>query len=210
MSDPAAFSQDDAYRRWQAPAIAPGNSHTDDQPTAADLINAEAQARAEGYEAGRREGMQAAEHEMRRRAEQLDALLESLSEPLAVIDAAVEQQLVELTLAIARQVIQRELMQKPDEIVAVVREAVAALPPTESTVYIHVHPEDARLLREVLSIDGEHSYWRLQEDAGIARGGCRVVSGYAEADARLETRLRELAARLLGGERSNDPEPEAQ
>ena len=210
MSDPAAFSQDDAYRRWQAPTIAPGSSDTANQATAADLINAEEQARAEGYEAGRREGVKAAEHEVRQRTEQLDALLVSLSEPLTAIDAAVEEQLVKLTLAIARQVIQRELMQSPDEIVAVVREAVAALPPTESTVYIHVHPQDARLLREVLSIDEEHSYWRLQEDAGITRGGCRVVSGYAEADARLETRLQELAARLLGGERSDDLEAEDQ
>lgn len=205
MSDPAAFYQADSYRRWEAPSIVADSGRSGNQPTATELADAEAFARAEGYEAGRREGIQAAEKEIQQRTRQLDALLESLSEPLAAVNEAVERKLVELALAIARQVIRRELAQHPDEIVAVVREAVAALPPSERTVYIHVHPDDARLLREVLSIDeDERSYWRLQEDAGISRGGCRVVSGYAEADACLETRIQELAARLLGGERSDD------
>lgn len=208
MSDPVAFYQTDSYRRWQAPTIAADNG-TAGKPTATDLADAEAFARAEGYETGRREGIQAGEKEIQQRISQLDALLDSLGEPLALIDEAVEHKLVELTLAIARQVIRRELAQQPGEIVAVVREAVAVLPPSERTVYIHVHPDDARLLREVLSLDDhERSYWRLQEDAGISRGGCRVVSGYAEADARLETRIQELAARMLGGERSDDMEPE--
>lgn len=202
MSDAAYSSSPDQYRRWQAPLLAGDDDQAADQPTAADLVDAEALARAEGYEAGHREGWQAAEAEIRQRTSQLDSLLSALADPLAAINDAVERQLVELALAIARQVIHRELMQHPDEIVAVVREAVAALPASERSVQIHVHPEDARLLREILAIDDEQSYWRLQEDAAIARGGCRVVSGYAEADARLESRIEEIATRLLDGESS--------
>ena len=57
---------------------------------------------AAGREAGREAGRAASEQEQARRGERLDALLAALGEPLEAVDEAVEEELAQLALAVAR------------------------------------------------------------------------------------------------------------
>ena len=59
-------------------------------------------------------------------------------------------------------------------------------------------------MREVLGGDSEEAPWRLLEDPGVGRGGCRVESQYSRVDATVEGRLQAVFAQVLGGERSED------
>jgi len=98
-------------------------------------------------------------------------------------------------MAIARQVVQRELSTQPEQIRDVVTQAIAALPAGNRHVRIHLHPEDAHLLAENLDVHDGGS-WKIIEDASLTRGGCIVDTGATRIDARLETRLQDILARL--------------
>jgi len=158
----------------------------------------------EGYQAGFDEGIKAGRGEVLTQVEKLSQILDFMSRPLDELDAVVEEELVFLTTAIARQLIRRELKTAPDEIVAVVRQAVGLLPVASQEVCVHLHPEDARLVREVLVLKGAEQSWRIQEDLTLSRGGCKVNSALSRIDASVETRLGAVIATLLGDEREHN------
>lgn len=207
----------EAFDRWQAPGVdAPVKTEKELLPerpgatvqeleqlqqAAYDEGFAEGRAagRKQGYAEGQAEGFAAGEEEARALAQRMRQIFDALAEPIRQLDESVEQALTSLALAIAQQIIRRELSLQPGEILAVVREAVALLPLSAHEVSIRLHPEDARFMRETLS-GGEES-WKLIEDTSITPGGCHVVSGSTQINATLEQRIALLAQELLGDER---------
>jgi flagellar assembly protein FliH len=180
-----------------------------------DLDAIERDAFDKGFAEGRQAGLaaaqqeqQAAQAEIAARVRQLDEVLQFMARPIADLDREVQLQLAALAGAIARQVVRREIKIHPDEIVAVIRETVALLPVSARDVRVHLHPEDARLVRERLSeVSGDRA-WSIAEDPILSRGGCRVTSENSMIDAQLEQRLGAAIAVVLGDTRSGtDSEP---
>lgn len=157
---------------------------------------------AAGREAGYQAGYRAGEKEVKKLARRMDQLVRQLDRPLEQMDEEVEQALTELAVHLARQIIYRELRLQPGEIVRVIREAVGLLPVGARNVEVHLHPDDARFLRETLSADGDTEHaWQLVDDPAISRGGCRVSTQTSHIDATLEHRLAQLAQQVLGNGR---------
>jgi len=186
--------------RWELPEVG-GGSHG---PTARQLEEIQRAAWEEGFAAGRREGLERGAAEVRARVAALERVLDALAAPLAAVDEAVEEELVALALAVARQIIRRELRTSPGEVVAAVREALAALPSGARSVRLVLHPEDAAIVRETLSAPEDERRWRIEEDPTLTRGGCRVLTETSHVDATVERRLGAVIARVLGGEREED------
>lgn len=157
-----------------------------------------------GFREGRSEGLQQGQAEAAELVRRMRGLLESMAEPAAELDDAVEEELLALILSLAQQIIRRELHTQPGEIVGVIREAVALLPLSAREVKVQVHPDDAAFIRETLG-EGETA-WQLVDDPGITRGGCVINSTRSRVDATLEHRLAALAADLLGDGRRQVPE----
>jgi len=198
-------------RPWRAPPLVSGVEDTGKEqekltlPTADQIEAMHREAREEGFSQGLKEGLEAARAQLEARFEQLDAMMDCLSRPLAELDARVEDELVLLSLAIAKQLIRRELKTDPGHVVGVIRAAVARLPVSDNRVVIELHPEDAALVRDVLNLDEEgESGWRIREVPTLTRGGCRIDNGESHIDATVETRINQIVASLFGGERAVD------
>ena len=159
---------------------------------------------AEGYQRGFAEGLSTGRDEVLLRVQKLEQILTAMSSPLAVLDKAVEEELTALAIGIAKQLVRRELRASPGEIVAVVREAVGLLPVASMGIQIRLHPEDARLIREVLSLGpDDQPVWQIIEDQALSRGGCVVNSELSRIDATVEKRLGAVIATVLGDEREH-------
>ena len=146
--DPAAAGE---VRLWSAPPVgetavdpATGGEEVLPLPTPEEIERIQRQAYEEAYAQGLEAGRQAGEEAVRARAAELAAVLRSLARPLEALDERVESELVHLVVAVARQLIRREIRTDPGHIVAAVREAVGVLPSSDATVHLHLHPEDAR------------------------------------------------------------------
>ncbi len=167
----------------------------------------------QGFEEGLRQGRERAEQseslieierqQLQARVQHFEQLLKALADPVSQVDKEVEDQLVELVLAVSRQLIRRELKADPGQIIAVVREAVSLLPVAAREYRLALHPEDAELVREALAMDDSDGDrpWTIVEDPTLTRGGCRVVSEASYIDATVERQLAAVAAHLLGDER---------
>jgi flagellar assembly protein FliH len=176
--------------------------------TVQELEDVERRAYEEAYAKGRAEGLAAAEKEMRpqlqqlqARIERLDAIVGTLARPLQEMDAVVEDQLVQLALTVSRHLVRRELRIDPSQVIAIVRETVMLLPAATRDVRVHLHPEDAAVVREKLAAPTGERVWTIVEDPVMSRGGCRVTTDTAQIDARLETRIGTVVSALLGEER---------
>lgn len=193
--------------RWQVPEVGAAARPRAVPATVRHLEGLEAQAREEGFARGLSEGRKAAEDELAGKVRMLDGLIRALAAPLEDVDAEVEAELAQLAMAVARQLVRRELRTSPAEVIGAVRQALRALPAHARKVKVSVHPEDAALIRAHLGLGaGEHA-WDLVEDSMIGRGGCLVSSEHSRVDARVESRLAAIAAAVLGGERTDDAPP---
>jgi flagellar assembly protein FliH len=99
--------------------------------------------------------------------------------------------------------VRRELRTDPAQLIAIIRETVALLPAATRDVRVHLHPEDATIVREKLATPTADRAWTIVEDPVMTRGGCRVTTDTAHIDQRLETRIRNIMATLLGEERTD-------
>jgi flagellar assembly protein FliH len=168
-----------------------------------------AQGRDAGHEAGYQEGLAAARAEMQQHIERakaqvarLEAMFDLLNAPLQQMNEEVEQQLLSLATTIARHVVRRELKTDPAQVIAIIRETVGLLPASARDVRVHLHPEDATVVRECLAATTADRAWTIVEDPVLTRGGCKVTTDTALIDARVEKRLNEVIAAVLGDERT--------
>lgn len=170
-------------------------------PTVGGLADLQAEAHKEAFEQGLAEGREAGRAEVRAQVERLAGMFYDLAKPFDVLDAEVERELLTLAMALARQIVRRELKTDPTQIIGIIREAIAALPVATRDVRVHLHPEDAAVVKEHLAPTENERAWTIIEDPVMARGGCQISTATSRIDARLETRLGSILSELLGTER---------
>lgn len=157
----------------------------------------------EGFATGEKEGFHSTQLKVRQEAEAaLAARLASLEElmghllvPIAEQDSQIEKSLVELVGHIARQVIQRELVNDSSQIEKVLREALKLLPMGASNIRIFVNPQD---FEQIKALREKHEEtWKIQEDDALQPGGCRIETEHSRIDATIETRITQAIAQLF-------------
>lgn len=199
------MSEDSAARKaaaWEVPAI--DGSDGKGYLTAGRLQELQQQAYDEAFQKGHAEGVAAGEQTIRQRAARYEELLRALSKPFDQLDESVEKQLVELAIAMVKQLFRREIKINPTHVIGVVRESVQLLPIASRNVQVHLHPDDASLVRESLSPAEGEPAWSIVEDPLIAHGGCRITTDNSQIDATVEARLQAVINNILGDERAGD------
>ena len=211
MSEVQARAGSVGVERWSLPTVEGPSIHRRNRLSVGELEELERAAWEEAFAQGKEAGLAAARMEIEtRRAEleqqasRLNSILDLLAQPLKQLDAEMQRQLVMLSFTLAKQLVRRELKADPSQVIGIVRDTVALLPIAVRNVRVHLHPEDANLLREKLADTTADRAWSIVEDPVQSRGGCRVTTENSQIDARLETRLGAALSSLLGDERNTE------
>lgn len=189
---------------WSLPEVQSGAASRNRPVTARQLEEIQQQARQEGFQQGLQEGRDSGREELLNSVRCLEQILKTLDKPLEELDDSVEQQLAQLAMLVARQLVRRELKTDPEQVVGIVREALALLPVAARDVQLALNPEDAGIVRDALSLHEGEQAIRIVEDPVQSRGGCRVLTRTSQIDASIETRLNSVIAGVLGGQRHSD------
>ncbi|MGH2461097.1 MAG: FliH/SctL family protein [Chloroflexota bacterium] len=150
---------------------------------------------ADGYARGRADG----ERALREQAARLSQLLDQATHDLREALFELEPQVIELAMAVAGRVVERELAADPTLVVGVVRaalEAAATLP----VIRVRVHPTDEPTLAAIWASLGPTSGGtpvELVADPALQPGGCVVDTASGFVDAQPRTRLDELRMQVL-------------
>jgi flagellar assembly protein FliH len=148
-----------------------------------------------GYEAGHATGL--AEGRSAASLEAMDAFV-ALGEPLDAIVAGfrslheatrreMRDELAGLVERVSRQVIRRELAQRPELLLEFVDEALAAMPKAPENVEVRLNPGEYG--RVLAAVPERAAAWHLTPDARLEPGECRVKAGGREMDAGCSQRL---------------------
>jgi len=197
---------------WQAPNLNINNDNNYDfklvNPENINHREQQEKIRQQSYEKsfakGYMEGIAQGQKEIKEQVSYLHSLMATLAMPLPDLDNQVVDELVQLSMAVVKQMVRRELKISPGEIVAVVREALSLLPVAAAEITLELHPDDALLIRENLVSSASEPGWNIVEDTLLTRGGCRVLTNTSRIDATVEKRMNTVIAEVMGGERKMD------
>ncbi len=166
---------------------------------AALLEQARKEAAEAGYAAGYARGRAEAEDALRAQIERLRQLVDGAVHDVRATVLALEPEVVELALAVAGRVVEREITDHPEVVVDVVRAALAAAA-TLPVVRVRVHPTDHDLVAALwpsLAPATDQPPVQLVADEDVQAGGCVIDTLSGLVDAQPRTRLDELRMQVL-------------
>ena len=194
-----------AYERWELPLVSDpdpiaeakkqGGSQSLDELKNSNLLTQQQidsiveQAREEGYQTGFKSG----KHDLEAHLQTIEDMIERLNQPMLLLTDTVEQALVTLVKAIARNVIHREIQTNPEHILKVVKGAKNLLPVVNEDITLIIHPEDFALLPEKII-----KKWQIEEDSSIERGGCYLETKTSRIHATLQSQIDHVFNQVFG------------
>lgn len=182
-----------------APAAAPVEPVVTEAEQAerhASLAAQERDAFIKGFAQGERAGAEAAAQRGEAMLRRLTETLEELTVLRAQMIRQTERQMVQLALAVARRLIQREVSLDPDLLIAVARVALDRLGETMS-VTVRLHPDDFEATAAGRA-ELQGTNVMVLADPRVGRGGCRVESEFGTMDVGIDSQIQEVARALLG------------
>lgn len=152
-------------------------------------------ARLESFRQGEEAGRQKARSELEPLQRRLAQSIEELAGYRPRLRAEAEREVVELSLAIARRVLRRELHLDRDAILGLVKAAFEKVNLREVT-QVRAHPAHVSVLRAHLEALGAPEVVEIREDPSLEAGGVIVETARGSLDASLATQLDEIGRGL--------------
>jgi flagellar assembly protein FliH len=140
----------------------------------------------EAHTRGRQEGEAQALQQYQTRVEQMASIVQSTAGLRARIRRESEEELVQLSLAIARRIVRRELSVDPDALNGIVKACLDKLE-SRQVQRIRLHPEFAGPVRSHLDPGVD-----VVGDPHLGPGEVRIETDQGEIDAGIETQLGEI------------------
>jgi len=188
-----------AYQRWELHSFdLPSEfDNSGSTPAAAARADDTAEAaRRAAYDAGHADGLREGTVRAAAEAERLQELLASAAQQSRRIGEKLAEDLLGLSLAIARQMVCRTLTVRPEVVLPLITDALAEISTTSAQPTLTLHPADAALVRTHLTDSLAEGHWLLVEDAAVARGGCLVHTAASHIDATVQGRWQHLLNQL--------------
>lgn len=155
------------------------------------------QGHGEGFTQGEQQGLEAGQVAVNQLVEQLTQLMSQFEQPLSVLDAEIEAELLALTMSLARSVIGHELKTHPEHILSALRQGVDALPLKEQRVKLRLTQHDAELVSQSYPPEQlQQNQWQIDIDPTLSNGDCVIESVRSSVDLRVEQRIEQVFTEL--------------
>ena len=152
-----------------------------------------------GREKGRADGIAACQEQVQREMQRALSLVNQVEQANTTLLRQVEADLVQLAIAIAKKVIQREIQMDPNIVVEHVQRILQQLS-TASHVRIQAHADEIEHLKSMqttlVNQDGEPPSIRIEPDASVGIGGCILQTEGLYIDATIEQQLERIGQAL--------------
>lgn len=154
---------------------------------------------ARGYQDGQLAGVSSEAARVRGALAAIDEALVALQGEADAWVGNARENVCAIAVAVARQVIGRELALDPSQVEALVRRALGEVP-VDQPIVVRVHPDDLAVLHSLPADEGDpvraRSDVQWVADPRVARGGCLLEGRDRIIDGRIDTALERLYRRL--------------
>lgn len=154
----------------------------------------------EGFVNGKQEAVSQIQQEYQGKLEQVQHLLQQAYEQKEVIISEAEPFLLELSFAIASQIIRQELECYPNKFVELIKQHILRFKEKEF-ITVCVHPDDFDFIQSerahlVAVVNGETEI-KIIPDHSVTPKGCIIRTAYGSVDARIDTQIEEIKKVIL-------------
>lgn len=158
----------------------------------------------EGFAIGKREAEEQIRLEYQAKIAQATQLIDQAFKEKEAIIAEAEPFLLELSTAIASQIIKQELTDHPNKFVEVIKQHILRFKEKEY-ITVCVHPDDYEFIQSqrfsfIEVVNGETEI-KIIPDHSVTEKGCIIRTAYGSIDARIDTQMEEIKKVLLEARR---------
>lgn len=170
--------------------------------------NLKIEAQKQGSEAGYQEGLAKAKQETEGHLTNSIKILAEAEEERVRRIASSEAELLKLVTGIAEKIIGSELKSNPEQLISIVKEALAKVS-TANSITVKLNPDALQLLQENLpslqEVFSEPKAIEIQGDQTILSGDCFIETEHGKVDARVKSQLERIMSEILKVGRINEP-----
>ena len=165
----------------------------------------ERDAYSQGFAQGEKDGFDYGQKSVQVVKSQLERIAQNLEALPAKILMDYRDWMIQASIRIARQIVNREIRTCP-EIVADTVRALIEEAEEHGTLSIYLNPNDLEIVekRAELALGANGKHFVLKADRDLERGGCRVESAVQVLDASIATLFENLEKKLLDGATSQN------
>ena len=161
-----------------------------DHPSAAAEI--EERAYQKGFQEGHKAGIESQQAQIASAGQGLEQAIAHIQNLRQEIYDTIEQEVVELSLAIARKVVCREIKTNKDIVLCVAKEALSRVE-VPGKIKIRLNPADLQFIKEnqkqISTLLQHVDNVTFEAEESISSGGCLIETNLGEIDARIENQL---------------------
>lgn len=161
-----------------------------------------AKGESDGRERGLEQSRLKADEVLSAQVSQLLQIAESLVEPIAEQDRALEKLLLDYVLVLTRQLLERELQTDSTHVLNAVKKAIQALPVGADNITVTVNPDDLALIETYA--EERNKDWSFQADSQMLPGGCLIETAQSLVDYTIEQRLEVLSEQFRNKQLASD------
>ncbi|WP_179156756.1 FliH/SctL family protein [Bacillus sp. EB106-08-02-XG196] len=163
----------------------------------------------DGYQLGIEDGNLHAKEQYQFHLQKAADILEKAYHEKAAIIQEADPFVIELTMEIAKKVIQQELKTNPDALLHIIKQTLSSVYETDS-ISIGVAPEDFSFVQkqreQLLAMDNGQVEIKVFPDYSIQQGGCIIRTSSGSVDARIDVQLSEIKQVLLAYQQEDSRE----
>ncbi|MFV8461277.1 flagellar assembly protein FliH [Vibrio campbellii] len=157
---------------------------------------------AEGNEAGKLEGVTAGQEYIQQQVAIFMGLANQFAQPLELMNAQVEKQLVDMVLIMVKEVVHVEVQTNPQIILDTVKESVESLPISGHAITLKLNPEDVTIIRSAYGdTELDCRNWTLVSEPALNRGDVQIEAGESSVNYRMEERVKNVIQSFCGANR---------
>lgn len=156
----------------------------------------------EGAEAGHKEGFEKGQLEAKthidEQLESLRTLFKNAQNPTAQINNEVKNELVMLSINLAKAIIKNEVCQSSETILKALNEGISVLPINENQYQFFMHADDITMLTEHYGAQQiAENKWHFVPANNLERGGCKIQTKSNAVDLSIEKRCQQIFEHIL-------------
>lgn len=157
---------------------------------------------AEGTEAGHKEGLEQGQQVINEHVTQLINLANQFAQPLELMNAQVERQLVDMVIALVKEITHVEVATNAQIILDTIRASVEVLPISGHDITLKLNPEDVAIIRQSYGEeDLTFRNWTVVAEPALDRGDVQIEASESSISYRMEDRIQSVLSNFCGTNR---------
>ncbi|MDR0663038.1 MAG: flagellar assembly protein FliH [Spirochaetaceae bacterium] len=155
---------------------------------------------AQGFDQGHKDGYEAGMADVRRLVSRTQLIMERIQDKRLEIMEQAEQEMIDLTLLVARKVVKAISESGKQVVVENIKEALGKVK-TRGRIIVKVNLSDLDIassyLDEFVKLMEGSGGIQILEDSSVDSGGCYIETDFGEIDARIAVQFAELESKIL-------------